>query len=325
MSSSDLPSEGRLPGFGGATGWLNSPPLTPEDLRGRVTLVNFWTYTCINWLRQLPYVRAWAERYADRGLVVVGVHTPEFGFEHDQDNVVRAVRQRGITYPVALDNEYAIWSAFANHYWPALYVADRDGRIRHHYFGEGGYEESERILRGLVADPGEPGPGALQVEARGAEVAADWSNLRSGETYTGYSRAEYFASPGGLRPGQPHEYDVPPALQLNHWALAGDWVVGDEASTLLTAGGGVRHRFHARDVHVVMGPGSSDAPVRFRIQIDGEAPGDAGGGDVDRGGHGTVTEQRLHQLVRQHGAIADRTCEITFLDPGVQVYAFTFG
>jgi thiol-disulfide isomerase/thioredoxin len=326
-SSPRLPVEGRLPSFDGATGWLNSPPLTAADLRGKVVLVNFWTYTCINWLRQLPYVRAWAGKYSGLGLVVVGVSTPEFGFEHQLGNVRREVRDMGVDYPVAIDNDYAVWNAFDNHYWPALYFADGQGRIRHHYFGEGEYQQSEMVIQQLLAENGSADPGheLVSVDARGVEAPADWAALRSAETYTGYERTENFASPGGTVPGQRHAYAAPAELRLNHWALAGDWTVAEQAATLDQAGGRIVYRFHARDLNLVMGPAVEGTPVRFRVLIDGQAPGGAHGVDVDDQGHGTVTEQRLHQLIRQPGPITDRTFEITFLDPDVQAYSFTFG
>ena len=327
MSSARLPVESRLPSLGGATEWLNSPPLTTEELRGNVVLVNFWTYTCINWLRQLPYVRAWAQKYSGHGLVVIGVHTPEFGFEHDLGNVRRAVRDMRVDYPVAIDNDYAVWSAFANHYWPALYFADAEGRIRHHHFGEGEYQQSEMVIQQLLAEAGSAGAGRelVSVDARGAEAPADWATLRSPESYTGYERTENFASPGGAVPGKRHAYQAPAQLRLNDWALSGDWTMDEQAATLNEAGGQVAYRFHARDLHLVMGPAVPDTSVRFRVLIDGQPPGAAHGADADDQGHGTVTGQRLHQLIRQPGPITDRTFEITFLDPGVQAYAFTFG
>jgi len=326
-SSGRLPVEGRLPGFDGATEWLNSPPLKGTDLSGKVTLVSFWTYTCINWLRQLPYLRAWAEKYADHGLVVVGVHTPEFPFEHDLGNVRRAVRDMRIGYPVAVDNHYAVWSAFANQYWPALYFADAQGRIRHHYYGEGEYQRSEMVIQQLLAEAGlaDAGHELVPVKARGAEAPADWASLRSPENYTGYERTENFASPGGARPGQRHVYTTPPQLTLNHWGLTGAWTIEEQAATLSAADGQVAYRFHARDLHLVMGPAAAGAPVRFRVRIDGQAPGAAHGADVDDEGNGTMAEQRLYQLIRQPGPVTDRTFELTFLDPGAQIYAFTFG
>ena len=326
-SSTRLPVESRLPSFDGATGWLNSPPLTASGLRGKVVLVNFWTYTCINWLRQLPYVRAWAGRYSGHGLVVVGVHTPEFGFEHNPGNVRRAVQDMRVDYPVAIDNDYAVWSAFANHYWPALYFADPQGRIRHHHFGEGEYQQSEMVIQQLLAGNGSAGPDheLVSVDARDAEAPADWAALRSAENYTGYERTENFASPGGAVPGKRHAYEAPAELRLNHWALSGDWTVEEQAVTLNQAGGQIAYRFHARDLHLVMGPTAAGTPVRFRVLIDGQPPGAAHGADVNDQGRGTATEQRLHQLIRQPSPITDRTFEITFLDPDVQAYAFTFG
>jgi thiol-disulfide isomerase/thioredoxin len=326
-TSAELPVEGRLPSFSGATGWLNSPPLTADGLRGRVILVNFWTYTCINWLRQLPYVRAWAEKYSGQGLAVVGVHTPEFPFERNIDNVSRAVRDMRIEYPVAIDSDYAVWNAFSNNYWPALYFADADGQIRHHNFGEGEYQQSEMVIQQLLAAAGSSGVGdeMASVDARGAEAPADWAALRSAENYTGYDRTENFASPGGPVPGRRHVYTAPAELRLNHWALFGDWTMEDQAATLNTANGRITYRFHARDLHLVMGPATQGTSVRFRVLIDGQPPGAAHGVDVDEQGNATATEQRLHQLIRQPGPITDRTIEITYLDPGVQAFAFTFG
>ena len=326
MASARLPVEGELASFGGATGWLNSPPLTPAGLRGQVVLVDFWTYTCINWLRQLPYVRAWAGKYRGNGLVVIGVHTPEFGFEHNPENVSRAVRDMRIEYPVALDNDYAVWRAFDNYYWPALYFADAQGQIRHHHFGEGEYQQSEMVLQQLLAEAGfDGGHDMVSPDARGIEAAADWDSLRSPENYTGSARTENFASPGGLVPGRPHVYEIPAGLRLNQWALSGDWTVEDEPATLNTAGGQIACRFHARDLHLVMGPAAPGASARYQVLLDGQPPGEAHGTDVDAQGHGTATGQRLHQLIRQSGPVADRTFEITFLDPGAQAYAFTFG
>jgi thiol-disulfide isomerase/thioredoxin len=325
-ASARLPVEGELPSFGGATGWLNSPPLAPAGLRGKVVLVNFWTYTCVNWLRQFPYVRAWAAKYSDAGLVVIGVHTPEFSFEHDLGNVRREVQDLKVDYPVAIDNDYAVWQAFDNHYWPALYFADTAGRIRHHHFGEGEYQQSEMVLQQLLAEAGsDAGHDVVSVEARGAEAPADWAALRSPETYAGYERTENFASPGGAVPGRRHSYQAPAELRLNHWALSGEWTMEEEAATLNEAGGQIAYRFHARDVNLVMGPASPDISVPFQVLIDGQPPGAAHGADVDDQGHGTVTGPRLHQLIRQPGRITDRTAEITFLEPGVQAYSFTFG
>jgi thiol-disulfide isomerase/thioredoxin len=322
-----LPVEGELSSFGGATGWLNSPPLSVADLRSKVVLVNFWTYTCINWLRQLPYLRAWDEKYSDMGLVLVGVHTPEFAFETDVDNISRAVREMRIEYPVAIDSDYAVWSAFGNHYWPALYFGDTEGLIRHHHYGEGEYQQSEMVIQQLLAAAGstQAGRDLVSADARGAEAPADWAGLRSAENYTGYERTQNFASPGGAAPGERRTYSVPATLGPDHWALSGDWTMAEQATTLHTANGQVTYRFHARDLHLVMGPAVPGTSVRFRVLIDGGPPGAAHGGDVDDQGNGTVTEQRLHQLVRQPGAITDRTVEITFVDPEVQIYVFTFG
>jgi len=325
-ASAQLPVEGELPSLAGATGWLNSPPLTPTGLHGKVTLVNFWTYTCINWLRQLPYVRAWAGKYSGQGLVVIGVHTPEFDFEHDHDNVRRAAADMRIDYPVAIDDDYAVWLAFDNHYWPALYFADAQGRIRHHHFGEGEYQQSEMVLQQLLGEAGShPGHDLVSPDTSGIEAPADWASLRSPENYTGYERTENFASPGGLVPGQPHSYRVPAELRLNHWALSGDWTADRQPTGLNTAGGQIAYRFHARDLNLVMGPTESGTSVRFQVLLDGQPPGSAHGTDVDDQGHGTVPAQRLYQLIRQPGPVTDRTFEITFLDPGVQAYAFTFG
>jgi thiol-disulfide isomerase/thioredoxin len=316
-----------LPSLGGATEWLNSPPLTTAGLRGNVVLVDFWTYTCINWLRTLPYLRAWAEKYKAQGLVVIGVHTPEFTFEHDLDNVRRAVKDLRVDYPVAIDNDYAIWSAFDNHYWPALYFADAQGQIRHHQFGEGAYEQSEMVIQRLLTEAGTSSIGQelVSVDPGGVEAAADWDSLWSPETYVGYERAENFASPDGAVFDTRHVYATPARLRLNHWALAGDWTVGRQATVLNEADGRIAYRFHARDLHLVMGPAQRETLVRFRVRIDGQPPGAAHGTDADDQGNGTITEPRLYQLVRQPGPVAERTFEVTFLDPGVQAYAFTFG
>jgi thiol-disulfide isomerase/thioredoxin len=321
-----LPVEGGLPSFAGATGWLNSAPRDAADLAGKVVLVNFWTYTCINWLRQLPYVRAWAEKYAAEGLAVVGVHTPEFPFEHNPENVRRVVQDLRVSYPVAIDSDYSVWRAFDNHYWPALYFADAQGRIRHHHFGEGEYPQSEMVIQQLLAEAGSgTSDDLVSVDAGGVEAPADWATLRSPENYTGYERTENFASTGGAVPGKPHPYAAPAELSLNQWALSGDWTMEEDAATLNEADGTIACRFHGRDLHLVMGPAVRGTSVRFRLLIDGQPPGAAHGLDVDDHGNGTVVEQRLHQLIRQPGPIIDRTCEIAFLDPEVQVYAFTFG
>jgi thiol-disulfide isomerase/thioredoxin len=322
-----LPVEGEFPSLASATGWLNSPPLMAPSLRGKVVLIDFWTYTCINWLRTLPYLRAWAEKYKEQGLVLIGVHTPEFPFERDVDNVRQAAADMAVDYPIAIDNDYEIWRAFRNEYWPALYFIDSDGYIRHHHFGEGDYEKSERVIQQLLAENGSSGfgPDLVNVDARGVEAAADWGSLRSPENYVGFGRTENFASPGGAVPEEAHDYAAPARLGLNEWALAGDWTVHQRATVLNTASGRIADRFHARDVHLVMGPAARGETVRFRVLIDGQPPGPAHGADVDDEGNGTVTEQRLYQLIRQPGPIADRTFEIAFLDPGVQAYAFTFG
>jgi thiol-disulfide isomerase/thioredoxin len=324
--SGELPVEGRLGAFDGAIAWLNSEPLTPAVLRGRVVLVDFWTYTCINWLRTLPYVRAWAERYEDRGLVVVGVHTPEFPFEQNLDNVRRAVREMRIDYPVVIDNDYAIWRAFKNNYWPALFLVDARGRVRQHHFGEGNYDGSERAMQKLLAESGAARvDGLVTTEASGVEVAADWDNLRSPETYLGFDRTQNFASSGGVALERTRTYTAPTRVALNDWALAGDWAFSRQAAMLQGTRGRLVYRFHARDVHLVMGPPRFGAAVPFRVSIDGRPPGAARGTDLDDNGHGSVTEQRLYQLIRQPKPIVDRTFEIEFLAPGAEVYAFTFG
>jgi len=323
----NLRAETHLPGFDGATGWLNSEPLTPDGLRGKVVLVDFWTYTCINWLRTLGYVRAWHEKYKDQGLVVVGVHTPEFPFERDADNVRWAVQDMRVEYPIALDPDYAVWRAFANNYWPAVYIADAEGRIRHNQFGEGGYEECEMMIQMLLREAGrdEVADDLVSVAPDGLEAQADWENLQTPETYLGYQQAERFAASGGAEFDEPFDFVAPDALGLNQWALSGNWTIGSGAAVLNEADGRVVFRFHARDVHLVMGPPSRGTSVPFRVLVDGEAPGDAHGDDVDEDGGGTLTEQRLYQLIRQPGSITDRTFEIAFEAPGAEAYAFTFG
>jgi thiol-disulfide isomerase/thioredoxin len=322
-----LPVEGMLPSFAGATGWLNSQPLTPDGLRGKVVLVEFGTYTCINWLRTLPYVRAWSEKYRDHGLVVIVVHTPEFEFEQDLENVRRAVNDLRIAFPVAIDNDYAVWRAFKNNYWPALYFVDATGQIRHHRFGEDDYERSETVIQRLLAEAGQGGfdRGIVSVEGAGVEAAPDWDSLRSPETYVGYQRTERFASPGGVRPGSRRVFSVPAQLRLNAWALSGDWTVEKQAALLNGPDGRIAYRFHARHLHLVMGPAARGASVRFRVLLDGQAPGAAHGVDVDEQGAGTVAEQRMYQLIRQPAPVVDRLFEIEFLDPGVEAFAFTFG
>ncbi|BCP52265.1 cytochrome C biogenesis protein DipZ [Kaistia sp. 32K] len=326
-SGPSLPIEGEFPSLDGAVTWLNSPPLTAEGLRGKVVLVDFWTYSCINCLRSIPYVRAWAEKYKDQGLVVIGVHAPEFAFEKNVDNVRKATRDLQVTYPVAVDNDYAIWRAFQNQYWPAHYFIDAKGRIRHHHFGEGEYDESERVIQQLLAEAGHAGVSKtlVDVKADGAEAAADMNNVASPETYVGFERAANFASDGGMLPDEARAYAIGRPLRLNDWGLVGTWSVGGERATLNQAGGGIKYRFHARDLHLVLGPSADGKPVRYRVRIDGKAPGADHGVDVDNEGNGTVTGQRLYQLVRQAGPVMDRDFEIEFLDPGVQAFAFTFG
>ncbi|KWO91653.1 cytochrome C biogenesis protein [Burkholderia ubonensis] len=325
-----LPVEGTLPPLDGAVQWLNSPPLTTAGLRGKVVLVDFWTYSCINCLRTLPYINAWARKYAPYGLVVIGVHAPEFAFERDIGNVRKAVHDLGIGYPVAIDNNYAIWRAFGNEYWPAHYFVDAQGRIRRHHFGEGDYAESERAIQALLAEAGRPDAlkvpvGLAGAPVQGAQAAADNADVRSPETYVGYARAADFASPGGVVRDAAHRYDAPARPGLNDWGLAGTWQVGAEDAALAAPAGRIVYRFHARDLHLVLGPDANGRPVRFRVTLDGAAPGGAHGADVDARGYGTVTGQRLYQLVRQAGPIADRTFSIEFLDPGVRAYSFTFG
>ncbi len=326
-AAAHFPVEGTLPSLDGASGWLNSPPLTADGLRGKVVLIDIWTYTCINWLRTLPYVRAWAEKYQPHGLVVIGVSDPEFMFEQDVDNVRRAVEAMRISYPIAIDNQYAIWRGLNNHYWPALYFVDAKGRIRQHHFGEGAYERSETIIQQLLTEAGATGfdHDLVSVEPTGIEVAADWDNLESPETYAGYERAERFASPGGILEGMRRVYSAPARLSLNQWSLTGDWTVEQQPAMLNEAGGRITYRFHARDLHMVLGPATRGSSIRFRVLLDGRAPGDAHGTDVDGAGNGTLNEQRLYQLIRQPGSIADRQFEIEFLDAGAEAFVFTFG
>jgi thiol-disulfide isomerase/thioredoxin len=302
-------------------------PLSAADLQGKVVLADFWTYTCINWLRTFAYIRAWAEKYQDQGLVVVGVHTPEFPFERDVDNVRQAAEDMAVRYPVALDSDYAIWQAFANRFWPAIYIADAEGRIRHHQFGEGGYAECEMVIQRLLSESGRDNVprNLISVAADGFEAQADWASLKSPETYLGYEQARGFASAGDAVLDQTHSYVAPDRLNLNHWALAGDWTIERRASVLDRVGGRILFRFHARDIHLVMGPRPRGASVPFRVLVDGEPPGDAHGLDSDEQGRGTVAQQRLYQLLRQPGTITDRTFEITFMAPGVEAYVFTFG
>lgn len=322
-----LPVEAELPTFGGATAWLNTEPLAPEGLRGRPVLVQFWTFTCINWLRTLPYVRAWSEKYRADGLVVIGVHTPEFGVEHDVDTIARRAAEMSIDYPIAVDNDYRVWGAFANRYWPALYFVDAEGMIRHHRFGEGEYEYSEIVLQLLLSAAGASGVSRelVSIEPVGVEAAADWDELQTPETYVGYGRGENFASPGGVSADRPSHYEPPEGLRLNHWALSGAWMVGREAAVLNAEQGRIAYRFHARDLHLVLAREPGTGPVRFRVLLDGLPPGPAHGIDIDELGEGVLTEPRLYQLVRHRDRISDRLFEITFLDAGAQAYVFTFG
>jgi hypothetical protein len=322
-----LSVEGELPPLAGAIEWLNSPPLTPAELRGKVVVVDFCTYTCINWLRQLPYVRAWAERYSDRGLVTIGVHTPEFSFERDVDNVRKALEEMRIDYPIAIDSDYAVWQAFDNAYWPALYFVDAEGQIRHHHFGEGAYEESEMVIQRLLGEAGQNDVAhdLVSVEGDGIEAAADWGSLKSGENYVGFERTEGFSSAGGAVPNEPRGYSAPDDLRLNQWGLSGEWTVAREATRVNGANGSLVYRFHARDLNLVMGPASRGVSVPFRVLLDGQPPGPAHGDDVDEEGNGTVADQRLYQLIRQPGPVADRTFEIAFPEAGAEAYCFTFG
>jgi cytochrome c biogenesis protein CcdA/thiol-disulfide isomerase/thioredoxin len=324
VGAGKLPVEGPLPSLDGAVLWLNSPPLTREQLRGKVVLIDFWTYSCINCIRSVPYVRAWGERYEDKGLVVIGVHAPEFAFERDPANVRKAVADLGIRYPVALDNNLAIWRAFENRYWPAHYLADAQGRIRYHHFGEGSTDETEAAIRSLLIENGAAGLGeTTDVNATGASAAADFASVRSPETYVGSRRAESFASPGGFKSGT-GDYALPASFKLNEWGLGGRWTVEPQRAVNVATGGLIAFRFHARDLHLVLGS-STGKPVRFRILIDGTAPGDDHGMDVDAAGNGSVAGQRLYQLVRQKGGSRERLFTIEFLDPGAEAYAFTFG
>src|SRR3954447_24152221 len=325
--SDTFAADGPLTSFRSATAWLNSPPLTPADLRGKVVLVDIWTYTCVNWLRTLPYVRAWATKYKDQGLIVIGVHSPEFSFEKDGDNVRRAVASLKVDYPIAIDSDHAIWRAFKNQYWPALYFIDAKGRIRHQQFGEGEYEKSELIIQQLLAEAGNAAIDheLVTVDGRGVEAAADWRSLKSPENYVGYQRTENFASPGGADLDKSRIYGLPAQLRLNQWAMAGNWTVKKQAIVLNKPNGRIAYRFHARDLHLVMGPAARGTAVRFRVLIDGQPPGTAHGLDLDAQGNGTASEQRMYQLIRQAQPIADRQFEIEFLDPGVEAFAFTFG
>jgi cytochrome c biogenesis protein CcdA/thiol-disulfide isomerase/thioredoxin len=322
-----LANEGAFPSLDGAVAWLNSPPLTRDEMKGKVVVVDFWTYSCINCLRSIPYVEAWAQKYKNDGLVVIGVHTPEFAFEKDQANVAKAVKDLKITYPVAIDSNYAIWKAFKNEYWPAHYFIDARGVIRYHHFGEGEYDKSEEVIQELLKEKDanlEVG-GLVQVTASGAQAAADADDMQSPETYIGYARQENYLSPEKIQRDVPALYTAPGRMNVNNWGLAGEWTVGSEHAELAAAPGKIVFRFHARDLHLVLGPGKDGKPIRFRVMLDGAAPGDDHGSDVDGQGNGTVKDYRLYQLIRQKGKVEDRTFEIQFLDPGVQVFAFTFG
>jgi len=310
----------QMPSFAGVTEWLNSGPLGQAELAGHAVLVDFWTLTCINWLRTEPYVRAWSRAYRDDGLIVVGVHTPEFTFEHDVDRVRRAIVEREIDYPVAVDNDYAVWRAFNNNYWPALYFIDPAGTIRDEYFGEGRYAQSEQMIQDLLGISRPP----LSVQGVGVEAEADWGNLRSPETYLGYTRGDNFASPGGAMIDRAHGYQVPPRLHLNQWALTGEWTIGEEKIALSQPGGTVAFRFHARDADLVLSPGAHES-IPFQLRLDGAAPGPSHGLDTDAAGNGLLDDGRFYQLIRQSGDIQDRTLEIQFLEPGAEAYVFTFG
>jgi hypothetical protein len=310
----------QMPSLDGATAWLGSEPLGPDELRGHVVVVNFWTLTCINWLRQEPYVRAWWQTYRDDGLIVIGAHTPEFSFEREVDRIQLAITDRGIDYPVAVDSDYEVWNAFDNNYWPALYFVDAEGVIRDHHFGEGRYEESERLIQRLLGTKRE----LASVEPTGVEAQADWDDLRTPETYLGYGRGDNFASPGGAAFDQRRRYELPERLRLNQWAAAGEWMIGRENLLLDEAGGSIAFRFHARDAHLVLSAGRR-GEIPFSVLVDGEAPGASHGIDVDAAGNGLLRDGRLYQLVREHGSVRERTLEITFHEPGAEAYVFTFG
>jgi thiol-disulfide isomerase/thioredoxin len=327
VAAADLPFEGTMASFDGAVAWLNSEPLTPRGLRGKVVVVQFWTYTCINWLRTQAYYRAWSQRYRNKGLVTIGVHTPEFKFEHDLDNVRWAVEARKIDYPVAVDSDYEVWQAFANHYWPALYFVDAEGRIRHHRFGEGDYERSEMVIRQLLVEAGvdDLPDGLAAIDPNGDEVQADWEDLGSPESYLGYEQANGFDAGGSTAFDKAHNYTAPSRLRLNRWGLTGNWTVRSDASALAAPNGRIAYQFHARDVNLVMGPAKKGTSVPFRVWLDGEIAGAAQGTDVDSHGHGTVVQQRMYQLIRQAKPIVGRRFEIEFLDSGVEAFCFTFG
>jgi cytochrome c biogenesis protein CcdA/thiol-disulfide isomerase/thioredoxin len=323
---SDLPIEGVAPGFDGAVEWLNSKPRAASDLRGKVVLVDFWTYSCINCIRTVPYVRAWAEKYKDQGLVVIGVHTPEFAFEKQIDNVRKAVADFGIRYPVAIDNDFRIWRAFENSYWPAHYLIDAKGQLRYHHFGEGNYAQTEQAIQDLLREAGSKmaTEATVRPDTKGAEMAPDLVNLGSGETYLGYQRAAGFVSPEGILSDTSRDYSVTEP-GLNEWGLSGRWTIAAEKAVLDRAGGGIAYRFSARDLHLVLAPRADGKPVRFKVTVDGKAPGKDHGADADADGNGTITKTRLYQLVRQTGEVEARNFEIRFLDPGAEAYVFTFG
>jgi thiol-disulfide isomerase/thioredoxin len=318
--------EGMIPSLSGATTWINSQPIPPDQLRGKVVLIDFWTYTCINWRRTAPFLRAWVERYGKSGLLLIGVHSPEFAFERDLDNVRQEVKDIRVDYPVAVDSDFSIWKAFGNEYWPALYIFDAHGRLRHQVFGEDGYEEAERVIRKLLEEAGrDPGSAPTTVDARGFELPADWKDLRSAENYVGQRRTLNFASPGGIVAGEKHRYDVPSGLKLNRWGLSGTWTVSTDRATTSAPGGKIAYRFHARDLNLVMAPETRGKAIKFRVLLDGKPPGAAHGIDVDADGNGTLGDQRMYQLIRQPGAIGDRLFEIEFQEPGASAFSFTFG
>ena len=326
-SGAELPVEGGLPSLRGASGWLNSAPIEETNLRGKVVLFDFWTYTCINWRRTLPYLRAWSQKYRQHGLVVVGVHSPEFQFEKDVENVRSAAKSMMIEYPIAIDSNLSVWRAFNNEYWPALYFVDAKGRIRHHKFGEGEYDKLEYVIQQLLAENGATGfeRGLASIDPSGAELGADWRDLGSVENYLGYERTENFASHGGSVADRRHTYTTPLELKLNHWALAGDWTARKQSISLDAGSGRIAYQFQARDLHLVMGSAESGKKVRFRVYLDGRVPERSQGVDVDPQGVGVLEEPRMYQLIRQQGAIAARRFEIEFLDPGADAYSFTFG
>ena len=319
--------EAMIPSLAGATTWINSAPIPPQELRGKVVLIDFWTYTCINWRRTVPSLRAWFERYGKSGLLLIGAHSPEFPFEKDLDNVRQFTREFGVDWPVAVDTDFSIWRAFGNEYWPALYVFDAKGRLRHQTFGEDGYAEAEQIIRQLLQEAGQRdlGSKATTVDPRPFEKPADWKDLRSPENYLGQQRTVGFASPGGIVSGEARPYEAPAKMSLNRWALSGTWTVGPDRSVAAAAGAKMSYRFHARDLHLVMGPETRGNAIRFRVRLDGKPPGGSHGLDVDADGNGTLKDQRMYQLIRQSGPIQDRTFEIEFLDPGAGAFSFTFG